>query len=97
MGQSEGKRSLVRPRRRWKDNIKLIFKKWDGGMDWIDLAKNRAKILPFCLLQIPQSHKDRLEINLWPSGYMSKSDRLIDRRTCNAGKGIFYAISDVYR
>ena len=64
-------------------------------MDWIDLAKNRAKILAFCLLQIPQSHKDWLEINLWPSGYMSRTDSLIHRRTCNAGKGIFYAISEM--
>jgi hypothetical protein len=23
--------------------IKLIFKKWDGGMDWIDLAYDRVK------------------------------------------------------
>jgi hypothetical protein len=21
--------------------LKLVFKKWDGGMDWIDLAQNR--------------------------------------------------------
>jgi hypothetical protein len=24
-----------------KNNIKWFFWKWDGGMDWIDLAKNR--------------------------------------------------------
>jgi len=23
--------------------LKLIFSKWDGGMDWIDLAQNREK------------------------------------------------------
>jgi len=23
--------------------LKWIFKKWDGGMDWIDLAQNRDK------------------------------------------------------
>jgi len=23
--------------------LKLIFKKWDGGMDWIDLAQDRDK------------------------------------------------------
>jgi hypothetical protein len=38
VGRCEGKRPLVRPRRRWEDNVKWIFKKWDGGMDWIDLA-----------------------------------------------------------
>jgi hypothetical protein len=23
--------------------LKWIFKKWDGGMDWIDLAQNRGR------------------------------------------------------
>jgi hypothetical protein len=23
--------------------LKLIFKKWDGGMDWIDLTHNRDR------------------------------------------------------
>ena len=27
----EGKRPLGRPMRRWEDNIKIIFKKWNGG------------------------------------------------------------------
>jgi hypothetical protein len=31
VGRPEGRRPLGRPRRRWEDNIKLIFKKWDGG------------------------------------------------------------------
>jgi len=30
-GKPEGKRPLGRPRHRWKDNIKMIFRKWDGG------------------------------------------------------------------
>jgi hypothetical protein len=39
---SEGKRPLGRPRRRWMDNIKIDLREigWDG-MDWIDLAENR--------------------------------------------------------
>ena len=24
-----------------KTNLKWIFKKWDGGMDWIELAQGR--------------------------------------------------------
>jgi len=32
VGKPEGKRSLRRPRRRWEDNIKMIFRKWDVGL-----------------------------------------------------------------
>jgi hypothetical protein len=35
-GKPEGKRPLVRPKRRWEDNIKWIFRKWDEGA-WIRL------------------------------------------------------------
>jgi hypothetical protein len=36
MGKPEGKRPLGSPRRRWKDNIKWIFRKWDVGV-WTEL------------------------------------------------------------
>ena len=40
MGKTEGKR----PRRRWEDNVKWIFRKWDlGGKDWIELAQDRGR------------------------------------------------------
>jgi len=32
VGKPEGKRPLGRPRRRWEDNIKWIFRKWDVGV-----------------------------------------------------------------
>jgi hypothetical protein len=38
VGRPEGRRPLRRPRRRWEDNIIWIFKQWNGGMDWIELA-----------------------------------------------------------
>jgi hypothetical protein len=43
-GKSEGKRPLVRPRRRWEDNIKTDLQEvgWDG-MDCIDLAQDRDR------------------------------------------------------
>jgi hypothetical protein len=43
VGNSEGKRPLGRPRRRWVDNIKMDLREigWDGG-DWIELAQGRA-------------------------------------------------------
>jgi hypothetical protein len=42
VGRSEVKRPLVRPRRRWVENIKIDLREigWDG-MDWIDLAQDR--------------------------------------------------------
>jgi hypothetical protein len=43
VGISEGKKSLGRPRHRWEDNIKRIFKKWGGGLHWIVLAQDRNK------------------------------------------------------
>jgi hypothetical protein len=27
--------------RRWEDNIKMDFKKYDGGVDWFDPAQDR--------------------------------------------------------
>ena len=32
VGKPEGKRSLGRPKRRWEDNIKMIFRNWDVGV-----------------------------------------------------------------
>jgi hypothetical protein len=42
MGKPEGKRPLIRTRRRWVDNIKMDLREivWDG-MDWIDVALDR--------------------------------------------------------
>ena len=44
MGKPEGKRPLGRPRRRWKDNIKMDLEEVGcGGMDWIELAQDRPR------------------------------------------------------
>jgi hypothetical protein len=40
VGRPEGKRRIVRPRHVWNYILKWILKKWDGGMDWIDLAQD---------------------------------------------------------
>jgi hypothetical protein len=44
VGKPEGKRPLVRPRRRWVDSIKidLLDIGW-AGVDWIGLAQDRDK------------------------------------------------------
>jgi hypothetical protein len=42
MGKPEGKRSLGRPRPRWKDGIRLDLREigWES-VDWIQLAQDR--------------------------------------------------------
>jgi hypothetical protein len=42
VGKPKGKRPLVRPRRRWVDNIKIDLRDvgWDG-LEWISLAQDR--------------------------------------------------------
>jgi hypothetical protein len=42
VGKPEGKRPLGRPKRSWKDNIKMDLREigW-GGVDWIDMAQDR--------------------------------------------------------
>jgi len=42
--KSEEKRPLGRPRRRWKDTIKMDLQKVGcGGMDWIELAMDKYR------------------------------------------------------
>ena len=41
-GETEGKRPLGRPRRRWEDNIKMDLQEVGcGGMGWMELAQDR--------------------------------------------------------
>jgi len=44
VGKPEGRRPLGRPRRRWKDNIKMDLQEVGGGCgDWIELAQDRDR------------------------------------------------------
>jgi hypothetical protein len=44
VGKPEGKRPLGRPRRRWKDNIKMDLQEVGGGCgDWMELAQDRDR------------------------------------------------------
>jgi hypothetical protein len=41
-GETEGKKPLTRPRRRWEDNIKIDLQEVGCRvMDWIELAQDR--------------------------------------------------------
>jgi len=44
VGKPERKRPLGRPRRKWKDNIKMGLQKvgW-WGMNWVNLAQDRDR------------------------------------------------------
>ena len=43
VGKPEGKRLLGRPRRTWKDNIKIDLREVGGGGDWMELAQDRDR------------------------------------------------------
>jgi hypothetical protein len=44
VGKPKGRRPLGRPRSRWEDNIKMDIKEvGGGGMDWIELARERDR------------------------------------------------------
>ena len=44
VGKLEGRRPLVRPRRRWVDNIRMdLLEVGCGYMDWIGLAQDRDR------------------------------------------------------
>jgi hypothetical protein len=43
VGIPEGRRPLGRPSRRWGIILKWILKKWDGDVDWIELAQDRDR------------------------------------------------------
>jgi hypothetical protein len=40
----EGKMSLGKCSRRWKNTIKFDLKEWDGGVDWIYLARDNTVV-----------------------------------------------------
>jgi hypothetical protein len=41
VGKPEEERPLVRPRRRWVDNIKMYLRNIGWDMDWIEVAQDR--------------------------------------------------------
>jgi hypothetical protein len=43
VGRPEGRRPLGRPRRRWRIILRWIFGKWDGDMNWIEVAQDRDR------------------------------------------------------
>jgi hypothetical protein len=44
VGKPEGKIPLGRPRRRWENNIKMVFQEVGcGGMDRVELAQDRER------------------------------------------------------
>ncbi|KAJ4442113.1 hypothetical protein ANN_11979 [Periplaneta americana] len=48
VGSEEGKRSLRKPRRRWKENIKIDLREVGyDGRDWINLVQNRDRWLAY--------------------------------------------------
>jgi hypothetical protein len=48
VGTLKADRSLERPRRTWKDNIKILLQKVGWVKDWIDLAQDRDRFAGCC-------------------------------------------------
>jgi hypothetical protein len=63
VGRSEVKRPLVRPRRRWEDNIKMDLREiGTNGTNWIQLVQDRVQWRAFLNtvmnLRVPQTKHD---------------------------------------
>ena len=43
VGKPDGRRPLGRPRRRWKDSIKMDLQEVGCGTEWIDLVSDRDR------------------------------------------------------
>jgi hypothetical protein len=61
-GGIEGNRPLGKPRRRWKDDIKMDLReiRWIG-MDWLHLAKGRDQ----CRATVKMEISFRVPQNVW--------------------------------
>jgi len=60
VGKPEGKRPRGRPRRRWKDNIKMDLQEVGGAYgDWMELARDkdrwRALVSTVMNLRVPKN------------------------------------------
>jgi hypothetical protein len=54
VGKPEGKRPLVRQRRRWINNIRMdLVEVGCGDVDWIGLAQWRALVISVMNLRVP--------------------------------------------
>jgi hypothetical protein len=43
VGKPKGKRTLRRPRYRWKDEIKIALREVGCGVEWIHMAQDRGQ------------------------------------------------------
>jgi hypothetical protein len=58
VGKLEGKRSLVRPRCRWEDNIEKDLQEVGcGGLDWIELTQDRDRWGALLIVVMNRFHK----------------------------------------
>ena len=57
VGNPEGKNHLEDPRMDGRIILRWIFSKWDGGMDWIDLARDRDRwrALVNAVIMVPEN------------------------------------------
>ncbi|KAJ4441331.1 hypothetical protein ANN_11186 [Periplaneta americana] len=73
VGRPEGKRSLERLKRRWKDNIKTDLKEIEyDARDWINLAQDRDRLRAYVIRYLVKpnafvvvAHSKNLMVEVW--------------------------------
>jgi hypothetical protein len=99
VGKLDGKRPLWRPRRRWVDNIKIDLREigW-GGLDWIDVAKDRDKwraLLNTAMnLRVPESTGNTL--SSCKIGGFSRRAQLHNLMSCKCNSTLSPTLALVY-
>jgi len=57
VGKPEGRRPVGRPRHRWVDNIRMIFKRWDvgvwTGLGWPSIDRSQTLVSAVMNLRVP--------------------------------------------
>ena len=77
VGKPEGNRPLGRPRRRWKDNIKMDLQEVGGGCeDWMELAQDRDRwrALVSTVMNLGVSNKAGNFLTSCRTSYLLKKD-----------------------
>jgi hypothetical protein len=80
----EGRRTLGRSRRIWEEKLKQIFDKWNGDMDWLNLARDRDRWLAILYAVMNLRVLEKAENFLTSRGLVSFPGRPLLREVSNS-------------